>query len=118
MDKSKSTQYTPFGKFLAAAGFVAAFLAMLQNTNEFIPSLIAGLIVAGLGGFVGDVLWRVLVVVIAIAIAVGSAYVRMEVTRAVLSELDGGPRPVIVTLEKAVPSGAVKRPVHRDIHWT
>jgi len=84
MAKSSDDELTPFGKVLAVVGFFAGFSTVWQNNEEFWPAFITGILVAVIGGFVGNILWRLFIVAIALAIAVGTFYVRQEVTHAVI----------------------------------
>lgn len=88
----KGQTATPFGKILGLVGFLAGGTAAWQHTLEPIPSLIAGLIVASLGVVVGDFIWKVLIVGIALAISIGTFYLRSELTDAVFIGISNAER--------------------------
>ncbi|MCP4985277.1 MAG: hypothetical protein GY928_04155 [Colwellia sp.] len=84
MTPQSDNELTPFGKILAVVGFFTGFSAVWQNSQKFWPSFIVGAIIAVIGGFVGDIIWRLIIVAISLAVAIGTFYVRSEVTSAVV----------------------------------
>jgi len=84
MANNSNEELSPLGKFLAFVGFFAGFSAVWQNNQEFWPAFIGGVFVAILAGFIGNVVWRLLIVAVAVIVAIGSFYVRHEVTSAIV----------------------------------
>lgn len=116
MSRGSEDELSPFGKILAVAGFIGGFAAVAQNQDDFqfVPALIVGVVVGVIGAFVGNVLWRVFIVLLTIVIAIGSFYVRQEAWKAVRSGLsEPSPSTSYVAPDRPVPSRyiAPDRPV-------
>lgn len=88
MAQQSNDELTPLGKILAIVGFFAGFSGVWQHSQELGPAFIAGVIIAAIGGFVGDLVWRILIVVIAVAISIGTFYVRSEIASVVIPEIN------------------------------
>ena len=77
---------TPLGNLLGFVGFFAGLAAGWQASDEnVIAALIVGVVVAGIGAFLGNLAWRILVVLVAIAVAVVSFNLRQAAVEAVVA---------------------------------
>lgn len=75
---------TPLGSLLGFIGFFAGLAAGWQVSDEnVIAALIAGVVVAGIGAFLGNIAWRILIVLVTIAVAVVSFNLRQAVVEVV-----------------------------------
>lgn len=88
MGNSSNDDHTPLGKLLGGIGFVTGFIIGWNGSKgEFLPALLVGLFVAGLGAFIGNVLWRLLIIALSIAMSVASCGVRQVVVNEVRAQV-------------------------------
>lgn len=82
-----SNEYTPFGKLLAAIGFIAGLSLGFQISENPLFAFGCGIAVAVGGTFVGDFLWRLVLVLLSVVLALGMWHLRSQVARAAFQEL-------------------------------
>ena len=86
---ASSEQGTPLGSLLGFIGLIAG-LGIGANTfgsDNIVGVIICGVVLAAVGAFVGNLIFRLLVIAVSIVVAVISFNVRQEVTIAVLDEV-------------------------------
>jgi hypothetical protein len=74
-----ANETSPLAKVLSTVGFFAGLVIGWNATQNGWAALICGVVVAGLGSFVGNILHKLLVIAVSLLLAFGTAYVRHAV---------------------------------------